>query len=245
MKSDLQTIIWKEWKEFIHQRGTTRATILSMLIPTVILGIVFPLETGYMWVESPLSLASWGWVPMLMVATMIADSIAGERERHTLETLLASRLSDSAILFGKILFALVYALGVTCIIVLLGLVTVNAARWEGRLLLYPWRIAVSGAVLSILVAGFTASAGVLISLKASTVRQAQQTMSFGIIIIAFIPGIVIQMLPEKTKQLTTAAIESAGAVIIMLIFFLILLAADIALVIAARTRFKRSRLIVE
>jgi ABC-type Na+ efflux pump permease subunit len=33
---------------------------------------------------------------------MITDSIAGERERQTLETLLASRLPDRAILLGKV-----------------------------------------------------------------------------------------------------------------------------------------------
>ena len=36
---------------------------------------------------------------------MIADGIPGERERHTLETLLASRLSDRSILLGKVMAA--------------------------------------------------------------------------------------------------------------------------------------------
>jgi ABC-2 type transport system permease protein len=242
---DLWTVIWKEWKEFIHQRGTTRATILAMLIPALILGILFPFQTGAMWVESPLSLASWGWVPMLMVATMIADSIAGERERHTLETLLASRLTDSTILFGKICSAIIYALAVTFIIAVLGLITVNITHGEDRLLLYPSKVVAAGIILGFLVAGFTASGGVLISLRASTVRQAQQTMSFGIIIIAFVPGIVFQMLPEGTKHSVAHALESAGTAQIMILFFLLLFMADIALVLAAKARFKRMRLILD
>ena len=35
----------------------------------------------------------WMWFSLLLVINVVADSFAGERERHTLETLLASRLS--------------------------------------------------------------------------------------------------------------------------------------------------------
>lgn len=41
------------------------------------------------------------YFPLVLTLTMVADSFAGERERHALETLLASRLSDRAILLGE------------------------------------------------------------------------------------------------------------------------------------------------
>lgn len=40
-------------------------------------------------------------LPLVLSAIMIAESLAGERERRTLETLLASRLSERAILLRK------------------------------------------------------------------------------------------------------------------------------------------------
>ena len=54
------------------------------------LGIVTPLQMGSLWLTSPLMLAYWPLLSSGMVSTLIADAFAGERERHTLETLLAT-----------------------------------------------------------------------------------------------------------------------------------------------------------
>jgi len=70
----------------------------------------------------------WAWVPLFLVMGVIAYSFAGDRERHTLETLLASRLSNRAILLGKIAAAVGYALRVTLLSLAAGLVTVNVAH---------------------------------------------------------------------------------------------------------------------
>ncbi len=245
MIQDLRTIVWKEWKEFVRQRGTLRGTLMVMVVPALILGVLFPYQTGRMWVESPLQLASWVWVPLLMVATMIADSFAGERERHTLETLLSSRLPDDTILFGKIIAAMCFALALTYIIVILGLLTVNFAYWEGELVLFPLKILVAGIVLSTLVACFAASAGVLVSLRAATVRQAQQTLSFVIIAVAFLPSIAFQMLPVSAKKSVASYFESAGTNRVIMTILVVLIIINIVLLKAARLRFRRTRLILD
>jgi ABC-2 type transport system permease protein len=54
-------------------------------------------------------------------------SVAGERERRTLETLLASRLDERAILFGKLLAARAYGWGLTLLSLLLGAASVSLA----------------------------------------------------------------------------------------------------------------------
>jgi ABC-2 type transport system permease protein len=51
----------------------------------------------------------------------LGDAIAGERERHTLETLLASRISDRAILLGKVIVTTGYAWGTALLGLLFGL----------------------------------------------------------------------------------------------------------------------------
>ena len=74
------------------QHGGIRSGILPMVIvPLGLLGVMLPWQMGRAWIESPLSLAVWAWMPLMLMAGLIADSFAGERERHTLETLLASR----------------------------------------------------------------------------------------------------------------------------------------------------------
>src|SRR5438045_4186121 len=98
MATDLSTVIWKEWKEFLSQRST----LLSMLVFLVIFAVLLPYQAGAGWVESPLGVVNLLFMPLFFVLTVIADAFAGERERHTLDTLLASRLSDRAILFGKL-----------------------------------------------------------------------------------------------------------------------------------------------
>jgi len=245
MIRDIRTVILKEWKEYLQQRGSMKGTILMLFIPALILGIIFPLQTGLMWLESPLSLAAWAWVPLLMVMSMIADSFAGERERHTLETLLASRLSDSTILLGKILSAVLYALVITVIIIILGLITVNIANPLGGLHFYPVRYLVPGAVLSILVAWLASGIGVLVSLRSSTVRQAQQTLSFGIIIFAFLPGLILPLLPDTAKDDLAVFFETVGTTRSFLLFLLFLLVINILLLKASLMRFRRTRLILD
>jgi ABC-2 type transport system permease protein len=43
-------------------------------------------------------------MPMVVTGILVPDAIAGERERNTLDTLLASRLPDRSILYGKLGF---------------------------------------------------------------------------------------------------------------------------------------------
>ncbi|MFC1573961.1 ABC transporter permease [Candidatus Latescibacterota bacterium] len=239
------TVVWKEWREFLRQRGTIRGTISMLLIPSVILGVLFPWQTGRIWVESSLSLATWVFVPIFIVATMIADSFAGERERNTLETLLASRLSDSTILYGKIAAAMCHALVMTFIVVTLGLLTVNIFHGEGELILFSFRTLAGGITVCILVACFASSAGVLVSLRAATVRQAQQTLSIAIVFLAFMPGIIIQMLPSSIKLVIGTFIESTGTTRIIITAFIVFLFLDLFLLRVARRRFRRTKLILD
>ena len=67
----------------------------SLVILVGVFGVFLPLQSGAEWVQSPATVFYWGWVPLMLVGGAVADSFAGERERHTLETLLASRLPDA------------------------------------------------------------------------------------------------------------------------------------------------------
>ena len=190
MSGDVITIIWKELRELLFQRGRFRGGWVGMIFLVAIFGVLMPIQTGPEWIKSPIGLIYWAWVPFLLVSGVVADSFAGERERHTLETLLASRLSDHAILLGKMATSILYGWGLTMICVLLGLVTLNIVYAKDQLLLYPTMIAIGIIVLSFLVATLSSALGVLVSLRASTVRQAQQTFSIAFFAL-FIPLFLI------------------------------------------------------
>jgi ABC-2 type transport system permease protein len=115
MIADVWTVIWKEWRELLRQRESMRGGVLRLLIFVGVFGIFLPLQVGREWINSPKLLMLWAWVPLFLVSSVVADGFAGERERHTLETLLASRLSDRAILFGKLGAALSYGFGLAMI----------------------------------------------------------------------------------------------------------------------------------
>ena len=245
MISDILTVIWKEAKEYTQQRGSSRGTALMIGVPLLILGIVMPLQFGKAWIQSPVSLIAWAWIPLLLAINVIADSIAGERERHTLETLLASRLSDTAILLGKLFASMLYALVMTFLIIITGIITVNLRFFGGGIIFFPVSFLAVGMLASILGTGFAVSAGILVSLRAATVRQAQQTLSFGIILVAVLPSMLFTVLPVGMRKSIGSRLDSVDGVQAAVIIFGFLLVLDVVLVLLSMKRFKREKLAVE
>ncbi|MFN7945785.1 MAG: ABC transporter permease subunit [Blastocatellia bacterium] len=246
MIADLRTMMWKEWKELLLQHGSLRSGLIPMvIIPLGMMGVLLPWQMGRAWVESPLTLALWAWLPLMLATSMIADSFAGERERHTLETLLASRLPDRAILFGKIGAVVAYGWGLTLLSVLLGLITINLTEDRSELLLYSRGVAVGIVVLSLLGSGLAAGAGVLVSLRAATVRQAQQILMIAIMLLLFVPVYGVQLLSEQWRARIVNALLAGGRTWFLLILMIVLAALDAALLIAAMAQFRRARLILD
>ncbi|MDA8216964.1 MAG: ABC transporter permease [Dehalococcoidales bacterium] len=247
MIGDIWTVAWKEWKHLFAQGGR-RGGLLSMLVFVGVFGVFLPLQTGRDWVASPLGLVYWAWVPLFLVIGLIADAFAGERERHTLETLLASRLSDKAILFGKVVAAMGYGWGMALAGLILSLITVNVAYAGGGLLLYSPEVAVAAVVLSLLTAGLAAGAGVLVSLRAATVRQATQTMSIATMLLLFVPVFGIQALPQDVQLRLVQTVMGVGTGSIWLLILgasAVLIVIDAALLAASVARFKRAQLILD
>ncbi|MFO7692634.1 MAG: ABC transporter permease [Vicinamibacterales bacterium] len=245
MIGDIFTVAWKEWRELLQLGGSVRGGRLSLVILVAVFGVFLPLQSGAEWVESPATVFYWGWVPLMLVSSAVADSFAGERERHTLETLLASRLPDAAILLGKMAAAVAYGWGLVLVMLVLSLVTVNVAARTGPWLLFPWRFAIGAPLLALLGAGLAATAGVLVSLRAATVRQAAQTLNVGVLLLIFIPVLGLQALPEAWQAQAGAWALSVGADGLLWASAGLLALLDTVLLTAAFARFRRSRLVLD
>jgi len=246
MTRDLWTMIWKEWKEIFLQRGTLRGGIFTaIVIPLGMLGIFIPWQEGPMWAQSSGTAVLWVWLPVFLVATMICESFAGERERKTLETLLASRLHDRTILFGKLAAAVGYGWGLAMSSLALGLITVNVVHGHGQLILLPASTVVLVGVVSLLASALAASAGVLISLRAATVRQAQQTLSLSLLGLMFGGIFGLHALPATWKFWLARTFSGAILLTTELLGGAILLALDLLLISIAMARFQRARLILD
>jgi ABC-2 type transport system permease protein len=245
MIGDIGTIIWKEWKEVLLQRGSTRGGIFGIIIILGLLGIIMPLQTGPEWLNNPLLVLIWSWLPIFLAINIVADAFAGERERHTLETLLASRLSDRAILLGKISAAVLYAWGIAVSGMLLGAITVNVANPQNGIMFYSGYTFPAGVVLSLLASTLVASLGVMVSLNAPTARAAYQRLSIVIIVIWLLPTVVLQFLPDALAAEIFGVLGAINFEAVTLWGTIILLTADVVLIYVAMARFQRARLILE
>jgi ABC-2 type transport system permease protein len=238
-------MVWKEWQEFRDQLLSLRRGGLSALILALILGVVAPVQLGPEWVESKLIIAYWPFLAATMVSSLIADSVAGERERHTLETLLASRLADSAIVIGKIIAAVLYGLGFAVANLLIGLVAVNIAHRESGPILFGAQQFIVTIVLTILASLLMAGIGVFISLRASTVKQAQQAFGIAIIVLTMGPLLLFNALDYEMRAALIRRLTSLGETRVELYVIAALTVASVIVIGAALARFKRGKLVLD
>lgn len=241
MLADLRTVLWKEFREFAGQRST----LLSIAIFLGMFAVFMPYQRGREWLESPLGVANLVFVPLFLVLTLIADAFAGERERHTLDTLLASRLPDQAILFGKAIAAVGYGWVLTLLGLLVGLATVNVKEGADDLLLYPAGIGFGAAGFSLLAIAMVTGAGILFSLRASTVRQAQQTLNAGLLAFGVAVIATVSVLPDGVRSRLDEAIRDASPTRLMLSIAAVLVLVNVLLYLAAIARFQRSKLVLD
>ena len=239
MMSDIWTVIWRERKTLFRYRGSRLRTVLSILVPVVMVAVYFPWQTED-WADSYVSLFS-AVVPMMMVLLTVPDSFAGERERHTLGTLLATRLPDRAILFGKLAVSVAVGFWMMLGVLALALVTANTAHWDGQVHFYSVTVLLADLGFGLLLAILIAGAGVLISLRASTVQEAQQLLGAAVMTPPILLGLLALLLSERIGD----AVEGIGATQAVLIVMAALAVAGAGLVIAATARFRRARLILD
>lgn len=245
MIQDILTVAGKELREILTFGGDARGRgKYSLLILIGVFGVFFPLQSGREWVTSPMSIMVWGWMPFLWVSGVVSDLFAGERERHTLEALLATRLSDHAILFGKLLAALTYGFSLTWLVLLSSIVTLNIVYGREGLLFFPFWTTIGALLFSILVSGLSASIGVLVSLRAGSVRQAQQTMSIGMLVL-FLPFMLVQFIPRAWLETAGDILVSVEPIQIAIGFAILLVIVEAILIAIARRSFQRSKLILD
>ena len=245
MIDDIRTVMWKEIKEIVATQGTTRGGIFRFVLAFGLLSIYFPLTMGRSIIDESTFLIFYICIPIFFGIVIVPDSFAGERERHTLETLLASRLSDRAILSGKLLVCVLYSFIMTLMFIVLCLAVVNIAYWNGQLLTYPAALLEFALVVALLLDTLFAAIGVLISLRAPTVRQSSETMFMVIFALAAIPFALYFILPQGLKNSLLNWLSTTDPAIVGLVVLAVLAVACFIALYAAMLNFRRSKLILE
>ena len=109
--------------------------VLTVLTVVALFGVLVPLYKRYDFLD-PVMLAAYFCLPVVLVAPMAADALAGSAE------------SAMNTVRGSLLVAF-YGWGLGMVIIAAGMITVNAASWHGHLLLPAGRFLAAGAAFSI------------------------------------------------------------------------------------------------
>jgi len=236
---DIRTVMWKERKGLLWSQGTRWRIALPLLSPLFI-AIYLPWQAGSDWLEGYVSLLLCVAIPLLFVGISIPESFAGERERHTLPTLLASRLPDSAILLGKMFSCVGFSIVILLPALLVGAVVANSVAWRGSVAFYrPWVLLVDLGV-ALLVGGVIGSAGVLISLRSETVQGATQAL-MGVFLV---PPMILAFVLMFFRDTLLPWLQGLGFASVLGCILGALAVANGFLLFLALRRFRRARLLL-
>lgn len=223
--ADIIIILRKELRELLNTRRGLWLWLIQLAIFLGAFGVYFPATQRALW----LSGSAWGaviylFVPAFIANAVVADSFAGERERHTLETLLATRLSESAIFLGKALAAFSYAWSLILICQPLALITLNIVKERPGLFLFTPLYAFLALAGSGLVTVLAIEVGLFISLRAQSAREAQQVSGLVWFVMMFAFLLLLPHLARQTSELTWGPVLTGSIALLLVEVFLLRLA---------------------
>lgn len=209
-------------------------TLLENLPPAV--GVIFnglKLEQMFVLYMTAFMLAPLFLIMPLMFSSVVgSDSFVGERERKTLEALLYSPATDMELFLGKVLAAVIPAIGLSWLTYLVYIVVVNAASYDlfGRIWfpLPTWWPLMFWLTPAFALLGISAT--VLISSRVKTFMEAYQlSASLVVLVLAIVIGQVTGVL-----YLGVGTVMLVGTVIWII---------DMILIRISIRQFKRSMLV--
>jgi len=237
MINQIQAIVWKEWREFFFQQSIKGKLQTIVLIAAI--GVILPINKGPQWFNFSFFYGVAVIGPLIMAVTIVCDLFVGERERHTLETLLASRLSDKGIVLGKILFAVSYATCITILLLMLNVVALNVEYYKGTFLIFSFKSALILAAINFFSAFFTALVGIAITIGAKTVKQGQLTLTITLLALVLLPTILLRILPNGFRNTISHYYTSISSETIFLLASLGLVIIDLLILKMIFYRFKK------
>jgi ABC-2 type transport system permease protein len=220
-------MVKKELLEIAGDPYARRGGIIQAVIMTAVLGVLIPSSAYPLWqAASPLAITYFAFLPGVSAASVAADTIAGERERRTLETLLATPLTEATILAGKVLAAVLWGFLIASVSLVVGTVVVNFAGGAT----VPAPVMVLGALgASLASGGLMASMAVVVSTFIPAARPAQQVSSLAA---AGISGASLAAWKALGLAMTWTNVFLAEGAVVVLAFVVLEV---------ARARFRRDR----
>jgi hypothetical protein len=138
-----------------------------------------------------------------------------------------------------------YGVGFAVANLVIGLIAVNVAHGENGVILFaPQRFIVT-VVLTVLASLLMAGIGVFISLRASTVKQAQQAFGIAIIVLTMGPLLLFNALSYETRTALIGRLGRVGETRIEAYVVAGLVVLSALVIGGALARFKRGKLVLD
>ena len=229
--TDVLVVAKKELRELCLLRGMGW-TGVQLAITAAVFGVLLPLSQPERWVEGhPLLALHFVLIPMLLTSPLVADALAGERERKTIETLLTTPLEVTSILMGKGIAIFLFSYAQVILVASTAIAALNVhyrveyAQWA----LYPGPALFAVFVVSAAFVGFATTSGVFASLRADSVRTAHRITQ-----VANLAVFLLILLGAINVSVAWGSVLTTFAVVCLL---------DLALGVAAVLAFRRERLV--
>jgi ABC-2 type transport system permease protein len=189
--SDVFTIIRKEIAEVFGDWHSFYGVAIQTAVVVITCGILVPGDDTTVWLSPGRLILLYAMFPSVIAATFSADAFAGERERRTLPTLLATPISDGAIFLGKISTAVGISVACSLLAISAG-VTTTLVKGEDPLPVmgvHGFATLLGGAFAFALV---TTAIATTVSSRVRVARSAQQISSMTTIMLSFLVGFVMK-----------------------------------------------------
>ncbi len=175
--------------------GMTGVSIYAFALIT--LGILLPWRLSFDFLDAKILLA-YACLPALLVAPVVAESLAGDRERTQIPATSEERRQ---LLYAKVSAGALYGWISALLAIVMGLATVNLslARW----ILPQTPLAMDLALMSLAVSFFTAAISAAVSVKARSAKYAKRSLRQGSLLLLVLAIYYSRFMPLAWKRRVT------------------------------------------
>jgi len=175
--------------------GTTGMLIYAFAL--VALGVLLPWRLSFDFLDAMILLA-YAWLPALIVAPVVAESFAGDRERAQIPATYEERRQ---LLYARVTAGALYGWVSALLALVMGLATVNLSftRW----ILPPPLLTFDLALMSLAVSVGAAGIAAAVSVKARSAKYAKRTLRQGFLLLLVLVIYYSRFMPVEWKRRVT------------------------------------------
>lgn len=191
-------VVWKECREAVQFDEGFHSTGLRF-VGVILFGVLLSWRLGSDYGHDWSTVGVLAQLAMFAALPMTPDSFAGERERHTLETLLATSVTTGEVFIGKYAAIVGLALVVVCANAATGVVFA-LLRFGPDALSIDGTMIVAGIVIGTLAAAVVGGITILISVRSPSVRSASQRSAYILVAILLAGSAGVRNLPADWRR---------------------------------------------